>query len=550
MNPSLAPILSAAAMRACDAYTIQKLGVPSQVLMERAARAVVSFLLCRRDLFPAGKVLVLCGSGNNGGDGFAAARFFADGSSEEAREVAVVYAGRWADGAPDGSRMSVECARQYALALAAGVPVVAPEAVAEMLAGAACVVDAIFGIGLDRPVEGTVAELLGTVRDSGLPVLAVDIPSGVNADSGTVMGVALPARATVTMQAIKAGLVLYPGADACGELAVADIGIDTAVEKALMQLADETLLRRVLPPRERRSHKGTHGRVLLVCGSAGMSGAAVLCARAALRSGAGLVEVLTVEGNRLVLQTAVPEAIVTVYDPAVPGLCSAELRASERRATLRTTVQRAVAAADVVVAGCGLGMSDGARAVLEAVLASLPRNGEKPLVLDADGLNLLAAEALWEAVPRGTVLTPHPAEMARLCGKTVSEILADPRGTATEPAQTRGVTVVLKDAHTVIAGAAGETYLCIAGSAGMATGGSGDALAGVIGALLAQSRARLGISLTTAAVAAAGVYLHAAAGDLAAGRLGEYGMLPSDLIEALPLVTRDFSDTRTRIESI
>ncbi|MBO5510339.1 MAG: NAD(P)H-hydrate epimerase, partial [Clostridia bacterium] len=233
------PILTAAQMKACDRYTIDVLGVPSRVLMERAAAKAVEFLLARADLFPAGPVVILCGGGNNGGDGLAMARFLTDGSTGEKRKVTVIYTGRYTEeGTPDESRMSEECRRQYILARAGMVTILPPAALGEALADAAVVVDAVFGIGLDRPVAGEIAAVLTAVAESGLPVLAVDIPSGVNADTGAVMGVALPAMATVTMQALKAGLLLYPGADLCGEIAVADLGIDlTSASQPYARLA-------------------------------------------------------------------------------------------------------------------------------------------------------------------------------------------------------------------------------------------------------------------------------------------------------------------------
>ena len=528
------PILTAVQMKACDDYTIHTVGVPSRALMERAAAAAASFLNRRADLFPAGRVLLLCGSGNNGGDGFAMARFLTDGSCGDPRPVTVLYTGRLtAEGTPNEGHMSPECARQYNLAREEWITILPASEWREAVNEAAVVVDAVFGIGLDRPVEGEIASLLTAVAASGLPVLAVDIPSGVNADTGEIMGVALAATATVTMQALKAGLLRYPGADLCGEISVADLGIDlTPVEKPYARLADEALLRRILPPRTRRSHKGTYGWVALMCGSEGMSGAAVLATRAALRSGVGLARVLTPDCNRVVLQTAVPEAIVSVYATPAEAAGYAE--------------------ADALVLGCGLGISELSREALRGVLKVCPADGAVPVVLDADGINHTVKDpSLWGdllAHHRQVIITPHPMEMSRLCGKSVSEILAHPVEVAKVFAATWGVTVVLKDAHTVIASPDGDVFLCAAGNAGMATGGSGDALAGVIGSLLAQNHRRIGVDVTVAEIAAAGVCLHAKAGDLAAEDLGEYGMLPSDLIERLPRVCKEFSDTRTRVE--
>ncbi len=553
MNPcihSSLPILSTDEMRLCDERQIAS-GTPSRELMERAARCVAKHLLTREELFPAGLVLCLCGCGNNGGDGFATARFLTDGSLEGVRDVAVVYTGAWDSGRPDATRMSAECARQYILAAEAGVAIHPVVMVTELLRRTAAVVDAVFGIGLSRPVEGGVRNMIDEVAASGPPVLAVDIPSGVCADSGAVLGRALPARSTVTIQALKRGLLMGDGADLSGEIAVCDIGISLEPAKeSAWHLAGEELLRRVLPPRARRSHKGTYGRVALLCGSVGMSGAAVLSTRAALRSGAGLCKVVTPEENRVVLQSTIPEAIVTAYDASIPAVGGSQPAVVTQVAALRRLVREAVTGADSVVIGCGLGKSRASRVLLGAALNTA--EAERPLILDADALNLLSEdESLWgERGMVGAVITPHPAEMSRLCGRTVPEILADPIDAAQEFAKRRGVTVVLKDARTVIASPEGACYICAAGNAGMATGGSGDALAGIIGALLAEAESRLGDGLTVAEVAAAGVYLHAKAGDSAAEMLGEYGLLPSDLIEAIPLVLRDFSSTRTVINRL
>ena len=541
------PILTAAQMKACDTYTIETLNVPSRTLMERAARKAAEVLTVRTDLFPAGKVLLLCGSGNNGGDGFSMARFLTDGSLGTRRETAVrttavVYTGHFTEaGTPDTTRMSVECRRQYDLAVEAGVEILPMSSLQEALQGTVAVVDAIFGIGLDRPVTGGIADLLASVAAAHLPVLAVDIPSGIHADTGDVMGVALPAALTVTMQALKAGLLLYPGADFGGEIVVAELGISlTPIENPFARLADESLLRRALPPRLRRTHKGTYGRTVLLCGSEGMSGAAVLATRAALRSGAGLVEVLTPEANRTVLQTTVPEAIVTVRDTI-------------------DAIMKATRTADGMVLGCGLGVASESKEALRTVLNTLPADGSVPIVLDADGLNLLASDGtLWETAllsspAKRVVITPHPAEMARLCGLSVTAILSRLPEVASNFAREKGITVVLKDAHTVVASpdglpgglSNGGVYICTAGNAGLSKGGSGDVLAGIIGALLTQNRGRLGRDLTVAEVAAAGVHLHARAGDMAAGDLGEYGMLATDVIERIPLVCKGFSDSRT-----
>lgn len=525
-----APVLTAAEAYLLDETIIRDYDIPARVLMERAAAALVRCLTRRTDLFPEGRVLVLCGSGNNGGDGFAAARRLASGEGCPPHAVVVLYLGQLSsDGSPDTTRMSAECAYQYRQAAQAGVSVYPPDALEHLLSECDAILDAVFGIGLQRPVEGVIAQVFDRIDRSGLPVLAADIPSGVSADSGQVLGIALRAVMTVTMFTLKPGLLCYPGADLCGEIAVTDLSVsipDIMISEGILgwhpdtHLADLVLLHSVLSPRPRRTHKGNYGRLSLVCGSVGMAGAAVLAAGAALRSGVGLARVITPEANRIILQTSLPEAVLTLYEQKVPDLPPA----------------------DGYVVGCGLGQSTEARRVLEAVL-SLPC--PVPTVLDADALNLIAASPeLWDTPllnhpERCIVLTPHPAEMARLTGRSVSDVLRDVPGAARTLAAQRGVTVVLKDAHTMVAAPDGELYISVAGNAGMAKGGSGDLLAGIIGSLLTQCHFRLARGeLTPACVAAAGVYLHGAAGDLAAERLGEHGMMPSDILQMLPQVTR------------
>ena len=537
MNSNPPVILTAAMMRACDQYTIDTLGIPSQILMESAARCVGQVLTDRRDLFPTERILVLCGSGNNGGDGLALARFLSDGTFGKCYEAMILYLGpTTATGEPDTSRMSQECARQYHLSLSVGLQVQTADDAEELLRHATCVVDAVFGIGLDRPIAEPLTSVLNQVRSSKLPVLAVDIPSGIHADTGEILGVALPAQATVTMQSLKAGLLLYPGTELCGEIFVCDIGISlTPVQKPYGYVADDSVLRHVLLPRRRRTHKGTYGRLTLLCGSTGMSGAAILATQGALRSGVGLAHVVTSPENRTALQVAVPEAIVSTYE--TPDEAS---RLDQ---------------GDALVIGCGFGTTEGSERTLRAVLEG-DRSGTRPTVVDADGLNLLASRpSLWNTSllssrDKQAIITPHPAEMARICGMAVQDVLQDLPGTARTFAQKQGVTVVLKDAHTVIASPDGSLFLCTAGNAGMATGGCGDVLAGVIGSLLVQNRHRLGKDLTVAEVAAAAVFLHASAGDLAAQDLGEYSVLPSDLINRIPLVCRTYSDTQTAIHFI
>ncbi len=489
------PILSAKEMQAADARTIDA-GTPSLTLMERAARATLDVLFAHLDTT---HVAFLCGPGNNGGDGFAMARLFA----EHAGAADVYYYGTEASGAPDTARMSAACATQYK-----NCPLPVKTNTVPDLNGVTAVVDALFGIGLSRPVEGIASEVIDAVNASGIPVLAVDIPSGVNADTGAIMGKAMRAAHTVTMAAHKYGQHLFPGATLCGTLHSADIGV--RVDACAGYLLEKRDLD-TLPPRPRAAHKGSFGRVLIVGGSLGMSGAAHLAAKAAYRAGAGLVEILAPEENRIIHQIALPEALLTTYD---------------KNNLDPDTVRSAVARADAIA--IGMGLSRGAHTA--ALIALVLESARCPIVLDADALNEIAATPVLRAALHfhdgKKILTPHLGEAARLRAMPLPEIARDLPTAATALADELHATVVLKDAHTVIAD--GETrYLCPFGNSGMATGGAGDVLAGVIAAFAASGDGHAAVH---------GVLAHALAGDAAREKLGSHAMMASDIADALSAV--------------
>lgn len=485
-------LLNSAQMKACDSYTINEKGIPSAVLMERAALAVVEEI---HSSFPERKrVLVLCGSGNNGGDGFAIARL-------------LLLAGVQADVYFAGKETSLteETALQ--------------KKIFENYHGKLCrnpefgeytlLVDALFGIGLSRKVAGSYASVLQAAGNSGLPVVAVDMPSGISADTGEVMGTALRADVTVTFAFAKTGQILYPGADYCGRLVVRDIGI-TALEglrKEAVFTYEKDDLRR-LPGRISRSNKGSYGKVLLIGGAPGMAGAAVLSGRAAYRTGCGLVRVFASECCRNVIQGLLPEALYTSWTEVSPDELSGLLDW-----------------ADVIGIGPGLGKSAEAEAFLSQVLTQWTG----PLVVDADGLNLLAAHP--EYLPkecRNIIVTPHPGEMSRLTGRPISAILEDIPGTARDYACAGRMICVLKDARTAVSDGR-QVYLNTSGNDGMAVGGSGDVLTGIICGLLAQG-------MPEYEAACMGVYLHGLCGDGARVRLGARSMLASDIADSLPEV--------------
>ena len=510
------PLLSAEQMRTCDEYTINEKHVPSQQLMERAARAAIEVL---RDeavfaLNDKTKIILLCGSGNNGGDGFAMARFLFD----EGMDAVVCYAGAWQDNVPLTEKMSVECARQYMLWHDVGgqtLPVLP-----ELRPDRTIIVDALFGIGLCREITGLAADWIEkvnkiSVKDK-MPVLAVDVPSGVHADTGNILGTAIRATVTATIAYPKTGLLLYPAAAHVGRLRVCNIGITTeALDSVNMHLLSSADLAPILQ-RPAYANKGTFGRVLVIGGFPGMSGAPYFAAKSAYRAGAGLVEFLTADANRTVLQTLLPEAVLSSFDP--------------QNIPVEDTLTSLLNRADSVVLGCGLGTSDAACALTETVL----RLCVKPLVLDADALNLIAKhDRLQSRVAdrkSPTILTPHLGEASRLLACPIETITNNLFFAANTLAQRYGAICVLKDSRTIIAD--GQSYyLQSHGNSGMATGGSGDCLAGLIGSLLAQHRNNS--TLSPALLTALGVLIHAMAGDHTASTLGEHALMASNLADAI-----------------
>ncbi len=492
-------------MRAIDRAAIDGLGVPSLQLMERAGRAVTEAAL--RLVRPQSRFLVVCGGGNNGGDGWVAARLLHP--SGRVRVVAVV--------APE--RLAGDAAAMARLALEAGVPVQPFEEGAGLGAGPDdLVVDALLGTGLSRPAEGRFAAAIAAMaaaRRGGARVVAVDLPSGLSADTGRPLGPCVEADATVTFGLQKVGLVLLPGASLAGAVTVADIGLPPAAVAGVgerCRLLEELEVRPLLPRRDPAAHKGDAGRVLVLAGSPGKVGAAHLAVSGALRGGAGLVT-LAARAEVLALALAGRPEAMSVTLPGDGPLGPADL----------ATLLPAGRGADALVAGPGLHRGDETGRLLRSWLEGAGR----PAVLDADALNALDPEPAWLGkLPAPVILTPHPGEMARLCARSTAEVQADRIGLAMAAATAWGVVVVLKGARTVVAAPGAAAAVIPTGNAGMATGGTGDVLAGLCGALLAG-----GLPPFDAARVAA--WVHGAAGDLVAARLGERGLLAGDLGEAI-----------------
>jgi ADP-dependent NAD(P)H-hydrate dehydratase / NAD(P)H-hydrate epimerase len=501
-------LVNAEEIRAIERIAIEEMGIPAAKLMERAGRAVADAAsgLAGQD----GRVVVVCGGGNNGGDGFVAARLL----QKEGRGVLAIGLGK-----PD--RGTPESIAAWKAAEEAGVPVAGLAALRDFpVRPGDLVVDAILGTGLDRAPEGPLAEAIeaiGALRDRGARVLAVDIPSGLSTDTGHVLGTAVRADATVTFAFAKIGLELQPGADLAGEVTVVDIGIPpSAADRipASCELLDEAAARALVPRRDREAHKGIAGRLLVVAGSPGKTGAAHLALEGALRGGVGLV---TLAARADVLGPAMqgrPEAMCTTL-PGTGAIGRADVPA----------LQSAAAAVDAVVIGPGIPRGPETAPAIRGLLDRHP----VPTVLDADAVNALAdhpglVTVIGHDAP--IILTPHPGEMARLVGGSIDDVQADRVAIARRKSQEWGAIVVLKGARTVVADPDGPAAIIPTGNPGMATGGTGDVLAGLIGALLAG-----GLRPREAARAAA--WVHGRAGDIAAARHGERGMLALDLALAI-----------------
>ncbi len=479
-------LYTAEQVRELDRRAIDRHGIPGATLMERAGEAVFAALRSRCPR--ARRIAVVCGPGNNGGDGYVVARL-----AREAGLSVHVYA---VGGAPKG-----EACRARAACERAGVSIGTLDSAS--LANTEVIVDALLGIGLEREVSGEFHTAIEAINASCRPVLAVDLPSGLNADSGAVMGAAVRAAHTVTFIGLKTGLFTGCGRDYSGEILFAGLGVPAAVYEGLVPAArrlTEAALGGLLPRRPRDAHKGRFGHVLVVGSGPGMPGAARLAGMAACRAGAGLVTLALHPMYAACAPSASPELLV--YGVADEGELSV-----------------LAARADVIAIGPGLGRSEWSRMVFQAAL----RAG-KPLVVDADALNLLACEPLRDD---DWVLTPHPGEAGRLLGIETARIQSDRLAAVRALAESYGGVCLLKGSGTLIA-QAGEAVidLCDRGNPGMASGGTGDVLTGVIAALRAQG-------LGARDAARLGVWLHAAAGDEAAAAGGEIGLIATDLLAPL-----------------
>ncbi|MGH9258031.1 MAG: NAD(P)H-hydrate dehydratase [Vicinamibacterales bacterium] len=517
-------ILNAAQMREADRFTIEDIGIPSLVLMENAGRQVVSAIEVAYESQLEGRVAVLCGRGNNGGDGFVVARTL----GQRGVDVAVFVIGSVADIRGD-ARVNLDILGRLGVTVVEIGDAQTWELHFSEISECSLIVDAIFGTGLTAALGGTMGTVVADLNASGIPVVSIDLPSGLSADTPHLIGDCIEASMTVTLAAPKLPLVLPPGEGHAGDVVIADIGIPPGVLDSLagahLELLTPEQLRPLVGPRAPDSHKGDFGRVTIVAGSRGKTGAAHLAAMGALKSGAGLVTVATPASCLPIVAAMAPEYMT-------------EALADTKHGSVAAAAVEAVLELHHDVIACGPGLGRDA-AVAEFVRA-LVRRSTVPLVLDADALTALADDpsGLVGSDERSIIITPHPGEMARLVGSSVEDVQAHRIEMAAGFAGTRRLYVVLKGHRTIIATPEGRVFINPTGNPGMATGGTGDLLTGMIAAWLAQL-------LDAEAACRLAAFLHGAAGDLAEQRLGQVAMTATDLMEHLGEALTRLTGTET-----
>lgn len=486
-------IVTANQMKKLDQNTIQFHKVPAMVLMERAALAVADQINPKY----SHRILVVCGNGNNAGDGIAVARIL----KLRGYQVDIFQPG-------EPKQFSEECRKQMDIAKSYEVAWVNNPDMCEYTT----IVDALFGVGLCRRIEGVYETAIKQINEADAYVISIDIPSGIHADDGQVMGAAVKANVTVSFAYTKNGHLLRPGADYCGKLVIADIGIyekQCELDKEVFQLEEQDLT--IIPKRTPGGNKGTFGKVLLIAGSREMGGAAYLSGMATLRTGCGMLKIITAAENKDMIHRMMPEALVGTYQ--------SETEAVE-------AIRLGLDWADVIGIGPGIGLDSCAQILVRTVM----EQSELPVVADADALNLISQHMeLLEKHRQPCIITPHLGEMSRLSKKSIGELQANVLEHAREFADKYKVQCVLKDSRTCIAVPDGSCFINTNGNSGMASAGSGDVLTGVILGLLAQ-----GTSFEH--TGALGAWIHGRAGDLAKNKLGAAYMIAGDLIKQLQYI--------------
>ena len=514
-------VVTAAEMRRIDQDTIEGIGIPGIVLMETAGSAIVHAI---EQHYPTCQPIgIFAGKGNNGGDGIVIARQLA----HTGRDVYLFLVSPQ-ESFTGEAHINLQIAKNLRLRIeeiltdrALGTEKGAP---LNHITSCELLVDAIFGTGLRGEVRGPIANLINAVNNLPIPILSVDLPSGLDADTGNPLGACVRADRTVTIGLPKRGLLVHPGVELTGKLEVVDIGFPEQVVNAQGIKVNWTTAAQAsewVPPRPSASHKGSYGRVLVVAGSTGMTGAAALASEAALRAGTGLVTLAIPKHLNPILEGLLPEVMTL----PLPETDAGSLAVS----ATSTILEFAEKTKSVLAVGPGLSQNpETISLVHQLVREHQEQKLGLRLVIDADGLNALAqARELLALLDRETVLTPHPGEMVRLTNTPISTLEADRISTAQQFANEHGVTLVFKGAPTVTGTPNGNVWINSTGNPGMGTGGMGDVLTGIIAGLMAQ-----GVSSERAA--GLGVYLHGLAGDIASERLGMHGLIASDVLKAVP----------------
>jgi hydroxyethylthiazole kinase-like uncharacterized protein yjeF len=502
------PVFTAAEMRAVDARAIGKLGIPGPRLMDRAGTGAAQEIAREFAPIRGKRVMVVCGKGNNGGDGFVVARRLA----ARGARITLALAGRRSEVKGDAAgALGRWRGRVEEVVAEPGL-----QALQRELARADVIVDALLGTGLSGPARGLVAEMIGLVNAAGRPVVSLDVPSGLGSDHGNILGPTVEATLTTTFAGLKRSLLVHPGARHAGRAVVVDIGIPAAeMERDITTfLLEEADVRRCFPPRRPDSHKGTFGHLLVVAGSIGKTGAAGLAGRAALRSGVGLCTIATAASQQPIVAGFGMEPMTEPLDET-PGRTIA--------LTARARILELAERTDAIALGPGLSLDPETQELIRGLVVEVAR----PMVLDADGLSALAGHLdLLDRAAGPRALTPHPGEMARMLGGTVAEVQSDRLEVVRAFCVRHRVALALKGAGTVIGGPDGAVFINPTGNPGMASGGSGDVLTGMVGAFLAR-----GLDALTALQA--GCFLHGRAGDTACAERGEEALIAGDIIEAI-----------------
>lgn len=503
-------------MQAIDKIAIETYGIPSIVLMENAGKVVVDEIMKIRNTF--NKTIIVCGPGNNGGDGFVIARHLFNLEVP----VKVFIIGKISDLNHD-ARLNYLILKKLEFEIEEIVDDVSLLKFERVLRPGNLIVDAIFGTGMKREIDGVFKKAIEAINEMADQVLSVDLPSGINGNTGHVLNVAIEADKTVALVIPKVGNIMFPGSDFNGELIIKGIGVPDLIIAQVgirYNLITRDIIEPLVPHRKRNSHKGDYGKGLVIAGSIGLAGAAILACRAALRSGMGLLKLYIPESLSMLVTTSIPEVITIPLSEIRRGVIGIN------------NFQRIIddlSWADVLAIGPGCGVNSEISELIKRLLSE----SVIPMVIDADGINALAKSLHWlEDKKCPVILTPHIGEMSRLTGLTSAEINENPIDVAVAFSKKWGTITILKGSRTVVATPEGDVYVNLNGNSGMATAGSGDVLTGVVTSLIAQGLEPIQASIL-------GVFLHGRAGDIMVEQRGEHGLLAGDLIMGLTKAIRE-----------